>query len=56
MSGRPGRVKEIILVNLARPRSLSIKDEPDFVHMRRHIWDLLEKEVQRQVGGKEMKA
>lgn len=56
MSGRPGRVKEIIPVNLARPRSLSIKDEPDFVHMRRHIWDLLEKEVQRQVGGKEMKA
>jgi NitT/TauT family transport system ATP-binding protein len=56
MSGRPGRVKEIIPVNLARPRSLSIKDEPSFVHLRRHIWDLLEQEVQRQVGGKEMRA
>jgi NitT/TauT family transport system ATP-binding protein len=56
MSGRPGRVKELIPVNLARPRSLSVKDEPDFVHLRRHIWDLLEKEVQRQAGGKEMKA
>jgi NitT/TauT family transport system ATP-binding protein len=56
MSGRPGRVKEIIPVNLARPRGLSIKDEPAFVHLRRHIWDLLEKEVQRQAGGKEMKA
>jgi NitT/TauT family transport system ATP-binding protein len=55
MSGRPGRVKEMIPVNLGRPRGLSIKDEPDFVRLRRHIWDLLEKEVQRQVGGKEMK-
>jgi NitT/TauT family transport system ATP-binding protein len=50
MSGRPGRVKEIIPVNLARPRSLAIKDNPQFVQLRRHIWDLLEKEVQWQVG------
>jgi NitT/TauT family transport system ATP-binding protein len=56
MSGRPGRVKEIIPVNLVRPRSLAIKDDPDFVRLRRHIWDLLEKEVQGQVGSKEAKA
>ena len=56
MSGRPGRVKEMIPVNLVRPRSLAIKDDPEFVRLRRHIWDLLEKEVQRQAGGKEMKA
>ncbi len=53
MSGRPGRVKEMISVNLGRPRSLSIKDEPEFVRLRRHIWDLLEEEVKRQAGGKE---
>jgi len=52
MSGRPGRVKEIIPVSLARPRSLAIKDHPQFVQLRRHIWDLLEKEVQWQVGNK----
>jgi ABC-type nitrate/sulfonate/bicarbonate transport system ATPase subunit len=56
MSGRPGRVKEMISVNLRRPRGLSIKDEPEFVHLRRHIWNLLEEEVKRQVGGKEMKS
>jgi NitT/TauT family transport system ATP-binding protein len=56
MSGRPGRVKEMISVSLRRPRGLSIKDEPDFVRLRRHIWNLLEEEVQRQVGGKEMKS
>lgn len=53
MSGRPGQVKEMIAVNLDRPRSLEIKDSPDFVHLRRHIWNLLEKEVQRQVGSRE---
>ncbi|OGP66261.1 MAG: sulfonate ABC transporter ATP-binding protein [Deltaproteobacteria bacterium RBG_13_47_9] len=56
MSGRPGRVKEMIPVDLARPRSLVIKDDPGFVLLRRHIWDLLEEEVQRQAGGKGMKA
>jgi NitT/TauT family transport system ATP-binding protein len=56
MSGRPGRVREMIPVNLARPRSLAIKDNPDFVHLRRHIWDLLEKEVQGHVGNKGVKA
>ena len=56
MSGRPGRVREIIPVDLARPRSLAIKDNPDFVHLRRHIWDLLEKEVQGHVGNKGVKA
>lgn len=51
LTGCPGCVKEIIPVSLARPRSLAIKDEPEFVHMRRHIWDLLEHDVQRQAGG-----
>ena len=52
MSGRPGRVKEVIPVNLPRPRSLEIKDDSDFVHLRRHIWDLLQNEVQLQVSYK----
>jgi NitT/TauT family transport system ATP-binding protein len=52
LSGRPGSVKEIIPVRLARPRGLAIKDEPEFVRLRRHIWDLLEQEVQRQVAGR----
>lgn len=55
MSGRPGRVKEIISVDLPRPRKLSIKDETQFVHLRRHIWNLLEEEVKREVGGKGIK-
>jgi NitT/TauT family transport system ATP-binding protein len=52
LTGCPGHVKEIINVGLARPRSLAIKDEPDFVRLRRHIWDLLEEEVQRLAAGR----
>lgn len=53
LSGCPGCVREIIPVGLARPRNLAIKDEPEFVRLRRHIWDLLEREVQRQAGARE---
>ncbi len=53
LSGCPGCVKEIIHVTLPRPRGLAVKDEPEFVRMRRHIWNLLEQEVQRQAAGKE---
>jgi NitT/TauT family transport system ATP-binding protein len=52
MSGQPGRVKEIVPVDLPRPRDLAIKDDPRFVKSRRHIWNLLVEEVQRQVKGK----
>jgi len=52
MSSQPGRVKEIIRVNLPRPRSLAIKDDPEFVRLRRHIWNLLMKEVRWQVDGR----
>jgi len=52
MSSQPGRVKEVIRVGLPRPRSLAIKDDPEFVHLRRHIWNLLMKEVRWQVDGR----
>jgi len=54
LSGCPGCVREIIPVQLARPRNLEIKDEPEFVRMRRHIWGLLEREVQMQAAGREV--
>jgi NitT/TauT family transport system ATP-binding protein len=52
MSGQPGRVKEMIPVDLPRPRNLAIKDDPHFVELRRHIWNLLVEEVQWQAKGK----
>jgi NitT/TauT family transport system ATP-binding protein len=45
MTGQPGRVKEIIRVDMSRPRSLAVKDEREFVRLRRKIWNLLEEEA-----------
>ena len=37
MTPRPGRIKEVIEVPYPRPRDLSVKTEPGFQELRRHI-------------------
>jgi NitT/TauT family transport system ATP-binding protein len=44
-SGRPGRVKEIIPVEIERPRPLGIKREPRFHAIEDRIWSLIEEDV-----------
>lgn len=46
MSARPGRVKEIIDVPFARPRSTEIERDAEFARMKQDIWDSLRDEVQ----------
>jgi NitT/TauT family transport system ATP-binding protein len=41
----PGRVKEIIDIELPRPRELSIKRTPGFAKYVDHIWSLIEHDV-----------
>ncbi len=41
VSSRPGRIKEIIDVDLPRPRSREMRHLPEFQKTRDHIWDLL---------------
>jgi NitT/TauT family transport system ATP-binding protein len=41
MSARPGRVREILTVDLPRPRPQEVKADPRFVSMRQHVWRLL---------------
>jgi len=45
MSASPGRVLEIIPVDLPRPRPHHLRGHPDFVAYRERIWDLLEEQV-----------
>jgi len=52
MSARPGRVKEIIDVNIPRPRGLEVKETVEFGRLRRHLWQLLEDEVTSNAGWK----
>jgi NitT/TauT family transport system ATP-binding protein len=48
-SRRPGRINEIIDVDLPRPRSLEIKRSPEFVAYVDHIWRLIERDVRQSV-------
>lgn len=41
-SGRPGRVAEIIVPNLPRPRDLSVKHKPEFLKAVERIWALIQ--------------
>ena len=48
-SRRPGRINEIVAVNLPRPRPLSLKRTPEFVAYVDHIWRLIEDDVRLSV-------
>jgi len=41
MGARPGRIKEVLDVQLERPRSLDVVMGPEFISMKRHILGLL---------------
>jgi NitT/TauT family transport system ATP-binding protein len=47
LSSRPGRVKEIVDVELPRPRTISVKRTAAFTAKVEHIWGLIEKDVRR---------
>lgn len=44
-SARPGRIKEIVEVDLPRPRSLELKRDPTFMNLEDQIWSSIEEEV-----------
>lgn len=47
---RPGRIKEEVLIDLPRPRELTIKRTLDFVRYADRIWRLIEEEVRESLG------
>jgi NitT/TauT family transport system ATP-binding protein len=49
LRARPGRVKEIVTIDLPRPRALSIKRTPEFTQYVDRIWQLIEDEVVESV-------
>lgn len=44
-TARPGRLKEVVSVNLPRPRDIDVKFTPEFIRLTNHIWKLIEEEV-----------
>jgi NitT/TauT family transport system ATP-binding protein len=41
MATRPGRIAEIMTIDLARPRTDATRKEPRFVELTTHVWDRL---------------
>ncbi len=44
-TARPGRIKEIVNIDLPRPRPLKMKRQPEFLRYEEHVWDLLQDEM-----------
>ena len=44
VTNRPGRIKEIIKVDIPRPRSRESRQLPEFQHLRDRLWELLQVE------------
>jgi NitT/TauT family transport system ATP-binding protein len=49
-SGRPGRVKEIVTVDIERPRALGLKRQPRFHAIEDRIWGLIDEDVGGRPG------
>jgi NitT/TauT family transport system ATP-binding protein len=44
-TARPGRVKEELLIDLPRPRTIEVKRTAHYAAYRNRLWDLLRGEV-----------
>ncbi len=49
-SARPARIREIVNVDLARPRSLAVKRSREFLELADRVWNLIEDEVLKSMG------
>jgi NitT/TauT family transport system ATP-binding protein len=49
MSGRPTSIRQEIIVPLERPRQLTVRDHPEVIEIRWHIWKMLEDEVRKEL-------
>ena len=49
MSTHPGRIREMVEIDIPRPRDLQTKRRPEFVKYVDHIWRLIEAEVRSSV-------
>lgn len=46
-TARPGKVMEVVDIDIPRPRSLHVKREKRFLELEDFVWDLIEKEVKK---------
>jgi len=49
-SARPAKIREIVSVNLGRPRALAVKRSQEFLELADRVWTLIEDEVLKSMG------
>ena len=47
MTAHPGRVREIIDINLPRPRRYEMHSNPEFIELRDHVRDIVREEARK---------
>jgi NitT/TauT family transport system ATP-binding protein len=53
MSPRPGRIREIIPVNIPRPRKIiSVRAHPRYIELRNSLWEMLTRELDQDSVGR----
>ncbi len=50
MTARPGRIKEMVEIDLARPRQVDLLTSPEFIAIKRRIMGLIHDEAVRAMG------
>jgi ABC-type nitrate/sulfonate/bicarbonate transport system ATPase subunit len=50
LSARPAHILDLVRIELPRPRELEVRNSSAFALHRRHIWQLLEREVEASLG------
>jgi NitT/TauT family transport system ATP-binding protein len=56
LAARPGRVQEVLEVDIPRPRSLAVKRSPHFVELADHVWHGIERQVRASVRAEQLAA
>jgi NitT/TauT family transport system ATP-binding protein len=52
MARRPGRIKEILPVDIPRPRKiLSVRAHPRYIELRNSIWEMLKQDLSQETPG-----
>src|SRR5262249_36714923 len=46
-TARPGEIKEIVPIELPRPRAAELRSSPEFGHIYQHLYGLLKEEVMK---------
>lgn len=50
MTGRPGKIRDEIIIPMERPRDLTSRDNSDVTEIKWHIWKMLESDVKQGLG------